>query len=189
MSGLIDLSDNPNLVADATGGLSYLSLFGILLLILAPLVLVIFLRYFSRLLRKKPLPDTKVWLSGLGIYLVLAVLFSTDFGYVDWDTSDSEYQRLYYGIPFLWLIGFLAAQFWKHKQKKRFVTTLVLGTLPCFFIVYILLKPALEWSFLENRQIPFPFADGDCINLVTVQGNSYDETVCFRSGNVYLSLF
>lgn len=189
MSGFIDSSDNVNMVSDATGGANYLSLFGLLLLILVPLVLVIFLRYFIRLLRKKPLPDTKVWLSGLGIYLVLAIFFSTDFGYVDRNGSDNEYQRLYYGIPFLWLFGFLAVQFWRHKQKKRFITTLVLGTLPCFFIVYILLKPALEWSFLENRQIPFPFADGDCINLVTVQGNPYDETVCFRSGNVYLGLF
>lgn len=84
MSGLIDLSDNPEAVAQMTGGFSYLSLFGLLILILVPLVLVVFLRYFVRLLRKKPLPDTKTWMGGLGIYLILAGFFSTDFGYVYW---------------------------------------------------------------------------------------------------------
>jgi len=178
---------DPEDIDGMTGSFSYFSLFGFLLLVLVPLVLVVFLRYFVRLLRKKPLPDSKIWMEGLGIYLILAGFFSTDFGYVS--APNSEYERLYYGVPFLWLFGFLTVQFWRHKQKKLFITTLILGTLPSFFIVYILLKPALEWSFLENRQIPFPFLNGDCINLVTVQSNPHDEAVCFRSGNSYLSLF
>lgn len=178
---------DPEAIDGLTGNFSYFSLFGFLLLVLVPLVLVIFLRYFVCLLRNKPLPDTKIWMGGLGIYLILATFFSTDFGYVN--APNSEYERLYYGVPFLWLFGFLTVQFWRHGQKKLFITTLILGTLPSFFIIYTLSKPDFEWSFLENRQIPFPFADGDCINLVTVQSNPHDEAVCFRSGNRYISLF
>lgn len=188
MSGLIDSSDSIDIISEATGGFSFFSLFGILFIPLVLLTLVLFLRYLIHLLRKKPLPDTKVWLSGLGVYLVLAYFFSMDFGY--WDPGvQAGYHRFYYGIPFLWLFGFFAVQFWRHKQKKLFIITLILTTLPSFFLVYLLVKPALGWSLLENRQIPFPFLDGDCINLVTVQADPYDEKVCFRSGNWHLSLF
>ncbi len=190
MSGFIEASDSIDTISEATGGSSFVSMFGFLFFPLVLLVLVVFLRYLIRLLCKKPLPDTKVWLSGLGVYFVLAYFFAMDFIYGYSGGIEPEYHRLYYGLPFLWLFGFLAVQFWRHKQKKRFIATLVLTALPSFFLIYVLLKPNLEWSFLENRQVPFPFLDEEkCINLVTVQANPSDERVCFRSGNLYVSLF
>jgi hypothetical protein len=189
MRSLIDSSDSSaDILANSTGSFSYLSLFGLLFIPLVLLTLTIFIRYLIPFLRKKPLPDSKTWLLGLGIYLILAFFFATDFGYHSSGQSE-DYHRLYYGIPFLWLFGFFAVQFWRHKRKKLFIITLALTGLPSFFLIYILLKPAVELSFIENRQIPFPFWEGDCINLVSVQNKVHEETVCFRSSNRYLSLF